>query len=366
MKAKRLYLGNVPLASVIVIGIVLSALAYFAIQRHYQDQADAEFSGRATGYANLIVDGFAQAIFAIESVGAYYSATQSVMPAQFEKFVSPMLERFPTIKALGWVPRITGANRAAFEQVAQTSSSDFRITEVGQNGDLVTAAERPVYFPVHLIRPLAENEAAVGFDIYSNPIRRAAIDAAISSGRTTSTARIRLVQETGEQFSVLIINPVFGRQDPETGGRRVRGVASAVYRIGDGVEMALAQMGPVRVNVWLYDRSADVESQFMYFHGASVQADGQWSPVPEPPSSGPRYVHDFQLAGRSYRLVMTPGEGRPGVGGRHLALAAFGIGLLFTGLMAAYIGLTLRRSKELLDGQKALEHEIGERERAEL
>ena len=366
MRPNRLFLGNVPLTVVIVVGTALSVLAYFASQRHFRDQANAEFSIDATQQANLIIDGFAQAIFAIESVGAFYSASKSVTPEQFESFTEPLLRRFPTITALGWVPRIAEANRIEFERGAHATYPGFRIKEAGPERDMVSAGVRPVYFPVRLIRPLIGNEAAVGFDIYSNPIRRTAINTAIKSGRTTSTARIRLVQEIGQQFSVLIISPVFGQQDLETGEREVRGVASAVYRIGDGVERALARAKPVRTNLWLYDRSDDVAIQFLYFRGAHQQASGQARDVPEPPIAGARYVHDFRLAGRNFRLLMTPAEDHFGMRGSYVAWTALGVGLLITGLLAAYIALTLRRSHELLVGQEALENEASKRERVEL
>ena len=100
-----------PLTIVVVVGIALSLLAFIAVSQHKTDRANTEFSARATGYANLIADGFARVIFAIESVGAFYGASGSVTSAQFDEFVAPMLDRFPTIAALGWVPRTTQADR---------------------------------------------------------------------------------------------------------------------------------------------------------------------------------------------------------------------------------------------------------------
>lgn len=365
MNPKRLLLGQVPLAIVSVVGIALSWVSYAAIKQHYRDQANLEFSTNATGYVNLIVDGFARAIFAIESVGAYYSASQSVTDAQFAKFVAPMLQRFPTIKALGWVPRVTPSERSEFEQAAQTDHPGFRITEVGPNNNLVSVGERPAYFPVRLIRPVTGNEAAIGFDIYSNPIRQAAIDSAIRSGRTTSTARIRLVQETGQQFSVLIISPVYGRTNPQTGEEEIRGVASAVYRIGDGVERALAQVGVVPANVWLYDRSDDAGGEFLHFYGAAEYKSGQKEDEPKPPIASVRYVQDFRLGERDFRLVMVPAGSHIERRGGYLAWVALFVGLLLTGLVAAYILLTLRRSHDLLIGQEALKHQVSQRERVE-
>ena len=365
MTATGPYKGGAPLTIVIIVGAALSLLAFASVSRFNADRATAQFSSRATGYANLVADGFEQVIFAIESVGAFYGTSDSVTAAQFAEFAAPMLDRFPTISALGWVPRVMQQNRNVLEKATRLKYPGFRITEIGPDKELVPAGARPVYFPVQLIRPYRGNEAAHGFDIYSNPVRRAAIDAAIDSGRTTSTARIRLVQETGRQYSVLIINPVFGHRDPVTENRQVRGVASAVYRIGDGVDRALAQVGPIDTNVWLFDRSGGRDNQFLYFHRAGRPTADREEDVPDPPTAGVRHVHDFRLGERDFQLVFAPKEDRFNRDGNYLAWTAFCVGLLFTALLAAYMALMLRRSRDLHVGREALLHEIRVREHAE-
>ena len=203
------------------------------------------------------------------------------------------------------------------------------------------------------------------FDLYSNPVRRAAIDSAIDSGRTTSTARIRLVQERGHQYSVLLINPVFEREDASRESGAIRGVASAVYRVGDGVERALAQLRPVGVDVWLFDYSAEPDHQFLYFHRAGQPAYERPRTAPEPPLSGVHQRHDFHLGERQFGLVMAPAEDDLEQDGNYLAWMALLIGLLFTGLVAAYIALTLRRSNDLMLGRKILEEQVNQRKHAE-
>ena len=141
-----------PLVTVAVIGTILSFLAFAAVARYNHDKAAAAFAAEAVDCADRIVDGFAQAIFAIESVGAFYSASPDVTTSQFAEFTAPLLNRFETIAGLGWVPNVTQESRVAFERVAQKQFPGFRITEVGPDGVLVPAGQRAVYFPVLLIR----------------------------------------------------------------------------------------------------------------------------------------------------------------------------------------------------------------------
>ncbi len=75
---------------------------------------------------------------------------------------------------------------------------------------MVRRAQSDTYFPVYFVEPLEGNEAAVGFDLASNPTRLEALIQARDTGTPVATARITLVQETGRQFGFLIFVPVFG------------------------------------------------------------------------------------------------------------------------------------------------------------
>ena len=65
-------------------------------------------------------------------------------------------------------------------------------------------------FPVFYIEPLAENIAALGFDLASDPKRLNAIQASITRDVVVATAPIRLVQERSQQLGILLIQHVPG------------------------------------------------------------------------------------------------------------------------------------------------------------
>ena len=59
------------------------------------------------------------------------------------------------------------------------------------------------------MEPLAGNEAAVGFDLASNPIRLAALQKARDTGEIVAPARIRLVQETRGEGGGVVFKPIY-------------------------------------------------------------------------------------------------------------------------------------------------------------
>ena len=83
----------------------------------------------------------------------------------------------------------------------------FNITEKSKQGIMVPAGLREEYFPVYYVTPLKGNEKALGFDLGSNAVRLAALEKARDSGELVVSGRIKLVQETGNQYGVLAFLP---------------------------------------------------------------------------------------------------------------------------------------------------------------
>src|SRR3546814_6288702 len=75
------------------------------------------------------------------------------------------------------------------------------------------ATDQPIGFPIVLIEPNDPlNHAALGYDMYSEPIRRAAMRRAWQTGRPAASGIVELVQESkarGKQAGFLIYVPVY-------------------------------------------------------------------------------------------------------------------------------------------------------------
>ena len=129
---------------------------------------------------------------------------------EFQTFVAGSLARLPGIQALEWIPRVPAAQRAAYEATAQRQGfPTFQITERNDRGKIGRATPRAEYYPVYYVEPRAGNESAMGFDLASDSlVRLPALQQARDTGRAVATARIRLVQEHGQQFGFLVYVPV--------------------------------------------------------------------------------------------------------------------------------------------------------------
>lgn len=195
----------------------------------------------------------------LEGLRSLIDSSDNVTAEEFDSYTDGLLARFPNLQALSWNPVVKRADLAAFEagQRAQPGLGNFTVTQRDAAGNLQPVSPRPEYVVVAYIEPVEKNRNALGFDIYSNPARAAAIETARDTGRPTATAPIDLVQESGTQKGMLALLPIYqGSSDPGSEPARraaLRGFAVGVYRLGDLLAETFRGVEWDEVNVTLVD-----------------------------------------------------------------------------------------------------------------
>lgn len=126
---------------------------------------------------------------------------------RFHDYVSRLYIRrdYPSIQGIGYSPRVTPGRMAEFEaQARREGIPDFHVTPAGQ---------RAWTFSILYLEPLDErNRAALGFDMFSEPGRAAAMARARDSGGMAMTGRVTLRQEIEPQKKpgFLLYAPLYG------------------------------------------------------------------------------------------------------------------------------------------------------------
>ena len=208
---------------------LLTQIAFSQSVTIEQQKVLSDIKTTAADTSQLLTNNLEKYSEIIDSLRRFELSSQHVSSEEFHSFTNEIFIRYPGLHGLSWNPVITQAERESFEQERrkEDGNTSFQITERNANGTLVRAGERERYLPVSLIEPKAENQAAFGFDILSNPLRTIAVKAAERSKQLQATSPIELVQDKGSQQGVLILDPT---HDP-TG--KLQGFAVGVLRMGD-------------------------------------------------------------------------------------------------------------------------------------
>jgi len=123
---------------------------------------------------------------------------------EFNRITKSVLRRYPKIQAIEWVPKISKTDREKIEFRTENA-----IKELNDLGNWIPAKDRLEYFPIQFVEPLLGNENVVGFDLFSESIRRRTIELARSSKKLAVTPPIHLVQSIDkDNTGILLITPV--------------------------------------------------------------------------------------------------------------------------------------------------------------
>lgn len=173
-----------------------------------------------------------------------------------------LAESYPGILGVGYAQVVAPSELAMFEDSIRAEGfPDFRVHPDGS---------RPMYTSIVYLEPFAgRNLAAFGYDMYSEPTRHAAMQAAAESGVTRVTGPVKLLQETHGvvQAGILMYVPVY-RQDmplgtPEQRMAALRGFVYSPYRMGDLLAGILGPLTP-GIGYRLLDTAADLDNPVLF------------------------------------------------------------------------------------------------------
>lgn len=333
-----------PVVLIYLLGSIASIAAFFEISGLEKSSRDEHFHRLAQEQHQSILSEVEFSTAALRSIRGLFDASDHVSRTDFRAFVKS-LQVQGHIQALEWIPRVTNAGRAHYEnQARQDGLSTFQFTERTDHGAIIPAEIREEYYPVYYVEPVAGNEKAIGFDLGSNATRLAALHEARQHGTGVASARITLVQETGEQYGFLIFLPIhYGDDESAIASNledRLRGFGLGVYRMGDIVSSASA-MGRTdasEIEVFIFDKTAPPGQQLLFPKGAEFENDEK---IP----AKLRFVTDVNFSGRAWRIVTIPSAVSVFSKAPLTPWLVMSLGFLITGLTALYFNVMHNRKR---------------------
>ncbi|WP_242393488.1 CHASE domain-containing sensor histidine kinase [Anaeromyxobacter oryzisoli] len=335
------------LAAVAATGLACSAGAALYVRAVVQAQQDSRFGeivSASTAAVRDRMDAYAQVLRAAR--GGVTSLGRDPTAREFEIFADSVAfaEHYPGIQGLGWSVALSPSEVVAHEAAQRAAGrTSYRVWPKG---------ERPLYSAIEMLYPPDwRNERAIGYDMYSDPVRRAAMERARDTGEIAATSPVELVQEAGRerQAGFLLYAAVLARRgDPAS----LRGWVYAPFRATDLISAALAGERRRAVGLTVFDGGEPDPAALLHDDGL-------------PPAGAVRVLDArIPVGGRSWLLRFTAGPGFATLPERLLPPAALALGLALTALLCWITGteararrraeLTVRRTALLAGAGKAL------------
>ena len=240
--------------AVLAVALLLTGAAAAYLRREGRDQERARFDGHATAFRQAIASRLGTYVAFLRSGAALFAASDSVTYREFAAFVSSLeLEsEYPGIRAVGFAARIGPEQSSIVERIIRR--------ELGTDVTVRPEGHRTERYPVLYLSPLdAGNRSALGYDMFAERSRRAAMERARDSAVPAVSAAVTLMQEpeASRRPGFLLYVPVYaGKEEQATVGQRraaIRGFVYAPFRMRDFVEGVLGAQPVQDVAFRIYD-----------------------------------------------------------------------------------------------------------------
>lgn len=189
---------------VLMLGLFLTVMGSMWIKMDADQEAALYFDRYADKMQAGVAQRFARVLGNFEALRAYFHADQGTVGRDaFRIWVASRhhLDDTKAIRGLGFIQRTDRADLASFIEAERLDAAPgFSVHSTGHAADL---------FVIKYIEPLVGNEAAWGYDIGAEAIRREAAERAVHAGREALSGRITLVQDGQKRPGFLYLLPVF-------------------------------------------------------------------------------------------------------------------------------------------------------------
>jgi len=239
---------------VLVLGALCTLAVSFQLWRVVESRDRERFAYLADERVERIRERLDAYVALLRGAGGLFAATDDVDRTSFHDYVERLAlqQRYPGIQGIG------------FSLHFDADRKDAVVAEMRRQGVAGFApwpdTPREDWNAILYLEPLdRRNRAAIGYDMFTEPTRRAAMERARDTGVAAMSSRVELVQEidpSEKQAGFLIYVPVYrggGALGLEARRRRLEGFVYSAFRAEDLFMAIFRGVSAADVGVAVYD-----------------------------------------------------------------------------------------------------------------
>ena len=242
---------------VLAAGLVFTLLVSYRLAKVAEAEDRARFQVAVQDVQARIARRLETYTALLSSAAGLFAASETVEEEEFRTFVKmlDLAEHFPGVQGMGFSMRLRPVERAAIIAA--------RRREGIESFHLWPDAERDEYHAIIFLEPQdGRNQVVLGYDMFTEPSRRAPMERARDTGQPAASSRVTLFQIVSPQATqpgFLIYTPVYrnGQQPTNLEDRRATllGFVFSAFRADDFFR-GIVSGSPDEVDFEVYDGGA--------------------------------------------------------------------------------------------------------------
>ena len=259
-------------ALVLVASLLVTYKLWEDTRRNVGQIVQAAFDYRVRDVTKVIRDRLLIYEQVLRATKGLFAVNEEVTRDMFREFINTLnlTENYPGIQGIGFAAFVPAeAKERHVAEVRKQGFADYTIRPEGA---------RDVYTAIVYLEPFTgRNLRAFGYDMYSDPVRRAAMEKARDTGAATLSRKVTLVQESGGevQAGFLMYLPVYKEdmqfEAPEQRRESLLGWVYSPFRMGDFMRGLFDDLG-IDIDIEVYDSGDLREESRMFDARPDVQA----------------------------------------------------------------------------------------------
>jgi signal transduction histidine kinase len=362
--------------AVLLVALMLTLLAYYYVRQNVEISARDQFDETVRAAQDAIDRQMNSYVEAMLGARGLFYASNSIEEGEWNDYANgiELENRYEGMQVLGYARRIEPEEKDDFEDEL---SGVLRDEGLANQPGIRPGGERSEYFPMTFIEPFDEvNGNLLGYDAYSNPDYRTAMDQARDTGQAVATGKVYVLTEAPEgsradlalKPGLVVYLPVYRKSRPvDTVEQRQRALEGFVVASLDaeGLLRGVLESFDPSVDFEVYDGEDLAPNSLLYDDDGVLRASeaqepaGAFDTIGEDASLLARGfdiselsdLKRIDLAGREYELYFEALPGEAGEQGSWL-LPLF---VILSGLAVSFLlfGVTLMLVRSRVRAEKA-------------
>lgn len=254
--------------------ILLTAIAAYSLHLIAKNNDELRFKTAVQQTQTAIQDHVETYITLLYAGRGLLAARPAITKREFQSFTEQLdlRQRYPGVQGIGFSQRVPAAEKQPLLS---------KLQQQGQSLTIRPNTPRAEYHVIVYLEPLDQrNRAAIGYDMFTESVRRAAMEQARDTGKPALSGRVTLVQEIygKKQAGFLIYVPIYknGTTPTTIAERRaaLKGFIYSPFRADDFIQGILGDRKNSLVDLQIYDGTA-VQSENLLHHSVSARNQPQ-------------------------------------------------------------------------------------------
>ncbi len=260
---KAFFYNKATVFLVIIFSILLAALIWSAAKNYHNSLAAQKFEDSVNENIDMIQHRMQKYENILQSGIGFFYGSKHVSRQQWYDFIKTIdiKKNYPGMQGIGFSKMLKAAEIAKIEQ--EMRDEGFISFSLKPSG------ERDIYSSILYLEPMDDrNMAAIGYDMFSEPTRRAAMQKAADSGEASISGRVTLLQEIDEdiQPGILMYLPLYEKgvktDTVENRRKALVGFVYSPFRMNDLMSKIVLEKSVL--NFEIYDNGNISEEHLLY------------------------------------------------------------------------------------------------------